>query len=275
MKIDLTQLTALHAEHEQKIARPTARKPGDWYNIVPRGESTTIYMYAEIGGFYGVTAAEFVNELSQIKSSNIDLRINSLGGEIFEGVAIMAAIANHPAYVTGYVDGIAASAASFILMACDKIIMNPAATMMVHDGQGITAGDEAAHLASATILGKLSDTIAEVYARRAGGTPEEWRARMLAETWFNATEAKASGLVDEVGTESVEPEEPAMRAEYDLSIFRNYSTPKAPDVSEADVTDVVRSASTTPTDDIEPETVPTFDTRAFQMALLAAGLTGA
>ncbi len=274
MKIDLTQLTALHAEHESKLKRPTARKPGDWYNIVPRGDVTTVYMYAEIGGFFGITSAEFVAELAQITSSTIDLRINSLGGEIFEGVAIMAAIANHPAYVTGYVDGVAASAASFILMACDKIVMNPAATLMIHDGQGITAGDEAAHVASAAILGKLSNTIAEIYARRTGGTPEEWRAKMLAETWFNAVEAKAAGLADEIDGEEPDESEPAMRAEYDLSIFRNYTRPVEQPATDL-VTDVVRSASVTePEDNVTDDIVSTFDTRAFQMALLAAGLTG-
>lgn len=288
MKIDTTQLTALHAQHEKIAKRPTARSASDWYNIAPgNGDTTTVYMYAEIG-FYGVTSADFVNELAQIKTANIDLHINSLGGEIFEGTAIMAAIADHPAYVTGIVDGIAASAASFILMACDKIVIRPEGLLMIHDGQGITAGDQRAHEASASILGKLSDVIAGVYAKRAGGTPEDWRARMLAESWFNATEAKALGLADEIYGD--EPDVPAsaeppaaMRAKYDLSIFRNHGMPtlretetvelpEEPDVSEVDEPFVTPESPASVTPEVEP--VNAFDTRAFRMALLAAELTG-
>lgn len=275
MKIDTTQLTALHAQHEAVSRRPVARKAGDWYNIVPsNGDTTTVYMYAEIGGFYGVTAADFVNELSQIKTANIDLHINSLGGEIFEGAAIMAAIADHPAHVTGIVDGIAASAASFILMACDTIKMRPEGMLMIHDGQGLTAGDQRAHEARASILGKLSDVIAGVYAKRTGGTPEEWRAKMLAESWFNATEAKAAGLADEVIGEDddVPPAEPAMTAQYDLSIFRNFGKPAIDPVDEASG---ASPASVTPEVEAPTDEADAFDTRAFQMALLAAGLTGA
>lgn len=281
MKLDLTRLTALQAEHDKRF-RPLARKSGEWYNIVPGNtDTTTVYMYGEIGGWDGVTSSQFVSELSRINSANIDLHVNSIGGSIFEGVAIMSAIAAHPAYVTGIVDGVAASAASFILMACDKIKVTPAATLMIHDGQGITVGDEADHLDAAAILGKLSDTIADIYARRAGGTMEEWRERMRVTTFYNATEAIAAGLADET-TEDV-PDEPAMRMVYDLSVFRA-TTPKpmpapepppAPPVGESGSEQPPSLAPPEPVSASDTPIVNEFDVRTFRMALLAAGLTGA
>ena len=209
-----------------KTARPIAQlRQGrnDWYritNAIGPGPAT-IHVYDEIG-YWGITASDFVAELSQLNASAIDLHINSPGGEIFDGIAIMNALRAHPATVTTYVDSLAASIASVIAMAGDRIVMAANSQMMIHDGSGMCIGDAADMRELADLLDRQSDNIAAVYADRAGGTVAEWRALMTAETWFTAAEAVEAGLADEVlsarsVTDGNSPED--LSAAWDLSIF--------------------------------------------------------
>lgn len=180
----------------RKDGRP---KSGDWFRIAANkaADSTDVYIYDEIG-FWGTTATDFVKELTGIDSSQINLHLNSPGGEIFDGLAIYNALKQHKADVTVYVDALAASAASFIAQAGDKIIMARNAQMMIHDGIGICFGNQADMLDTADLLGKLSNNIADIYAQRAGGTVDDWRALMQAEMWYSGSEAVDAGLADEV-----------------------------------------------------------------------------
>lgn len=139
-----------------------------------------------------------VAELNQVTANEITLRVNSGGGSVFEGTAIYAALKRHPARVHGFVDGIAASAASFILMAADRVTMEKPAKLMIHDASGLVVGNAEDMRTMGDLLDDLSDTIAEIYADRAGGTVEDWRARMRAETWYGSRDAVAAGLADEV-----------------------------------------------------------------------------
>lgn len=181
-------------------------------------DTTTVYIYDEIG-FWGTDASTFVNQLKDIKSKNIDLRLNSPGGEIFDGIAIYNALKMHPANVTVYVDALAASAASFIAQAGDKIVMTRPATMMIHDGIGLVYGNSKDMYDTGDLLDKLSNTVADIYDLRAGGGQETWRNLMREETWYNAQEAVAAGLADEV----LEEESDAPENKFDLMRVFNYS----------------------------------------------------
>ncbi|MHA7661850.1 head maturation protease, ClpP-related [Mycolicibacterium sp. HS_4_1] len=158
-------------------------------------------IYDDIG--YGaVTAAWVADQLEKLSAAaHIDIRINSTGGSVFDGVAIHNAIARHPAKTTVHIDGLAGSAASFIAMAGDEIVINRYAKMMIHDASGISVGNAADMGAAMAMLDQLSHTIAQMYADRAGGTPEQWRRAMLAETWYSADAAVKAGLADRVDTE--------------------------------------------------------------------------
>lgn len=158
---------------------------------------TDVYVYDYIGGWDGVLAKDVVGALAQI-NGHVNLHINSGGGDIFEGVAIYNAFKNHTGGVTAYVDGVAASAASFIAMAAEKVIIEANATMMIHDGMALCMGNEQELADASALVGKLSDTIAEMYAGKAGGEAKDWRKKMRAETWYNADEAVMDGLADEV-----------------------------------------------------------------------------
>jgi len=179
------------------------KRPGEaeWFRFENLGtDEASVFIYNEIG-YFGTTADDFVKQLNSITAPKINVHINSEGGEVFDGIAIHTALSMHSAHVTTYIDGIAASAASFIAMAGDTIKIARNATMMVHDAATLAWGNEADMIACAKLLGKLSDNIADMYAEQTGGTVEQWRAVMREETWFTGQEALKAGLVDEIDGE--------------------------------------------------------------------------
>lgn len=216
-----------------RTARPRAQlRQGrtDWYRITNSIGSgpATVHIYDEIG-YWGITASDFVAELSQLNAAAIDLHINSPGGEIFDGIAIMNALRSHPATVTTYVDGLAASIASVIAMAGDRVVMAPNSQMMIHDGSGFCIGNAADMREMATLLDRQSDNIASVYAAKAGGDVADWRALMTAETWYTAEEAVEAGLADEVSSSSrTSTSANSLENSWDLSVFRYASRAEAP-----------------------------------------------
>lgn len=169
--------------------------------------TTEIRLYDEVG-LWGQSADAFAAMLDGISTPNITLRLNSPGGDVWDGVAIANQLHDHPASVTVLVDGLAASIASVIAMAGDRVVMGRKARMMIHDASGACVGPEAAMRASADLLGAVSEDIASVYAERAGGDPADWRSRMLAETWYTADQAVEAGLADETASDPPPPVEP-------------------------------------------------------------------
>ncbi len=229
----------------------------EWFSITNQDDdSTKVLLYEDIG-FWGTSALDFVKEIDAIKTSKINLHINSGGGMIFDGLAIYTGLRAHKSEINVYIDGVAASAASFIAMAGDNIIMGRNATMMIHDGAGLTWGNEEDHLKSAALLGKLSDNIADVYSQQANGSVEDWRALMRAETWYTGKEALAAGLVDAITDADDEPEED--------------EPSEAPTNSFMQLTfKYVNRAAAPPPPPARNETL--FDYHAFQRSMLAARL---
>lgn len=174
-------------------------KGGNWYRFAQNLAEghTDIFIYDEIG-FWGKSAQDFVDELKEVNTRNIHLHINSPGGELFDGLAIYNSLKQHQADVTTFVDALAASAASFIAMAGSEVVMARNATLMIHDGIGLTYGNEEDHLETAQLLSRFSNNIADIYMQKAGGSLDEWRSMMRAESWYSATEAQDAGLVDTV-----------------------------------------------------------------------------
>jgi len=206
----MADLPLLLATLEARQRQDRAEMDRGWYSIKNLSAAETeIFIYDEIGMF-GVTASDFIRELAEVRANRITLRINSPGGDVFDGVAIYNSIKRHQAEVAVFIDGIAASAASFIAMAGDTITMMPHSQMMIHEAHGLVIGPADDMRKMADILDKSSDNIAGIYADRTGGTVEEWRARMRDESWFSDEEAVQLGLAD--GIDGVE-EEPASEKE--------------------------------------------------------------
>lgn len=199
-------------------------KVKSWFEIRNLADEPTraeVYLYDEIGG-WGVSAREFSIALGALDVETIDLRINSPGGSVFEGMAIMNALRRHKARVEATVDGLAASAASFIAMAADHVVMNRGSELMIHEAWGWAQGDAKTMREMAVSLDKTSAAIAGVYAQRAGGDADSWREVMAAETWYSAEEAVLAGLADEW------VDAPATSNSFDLSRFVFQGRAQAP-----------------------------------------------
>jgi len=179
------------------------------------------------GGPFGISAKEVAQALDELPSSvtEIDLQVNSPGGEALEGIAILNLLRAHPAKVKATVEGLAASAASFLVAGADETIMARNSQLMIHDAWGLVVGNAEDMTQLAGVLDKLSDNIASIYADKAGGTTEDWRAAMKAETWYTADEAVTAGLADSVVT----VDEPAPANAFDLSVFAHSGRTDAPD----------------------------------------------
>lgn len=221
----------------------------DWFNF--RAEADTreakVYIYDVIGGWFGVEASDFVRELAGLDVDSIELHLNSPGGSVFDGMAIYNALRQHKAKVTTVVDGLAASMASVIALAGDEITMAEGSFMMIHDASGGCLGNASDMAEMAGILDKLSGSMADLYARKGGGTSEDWRTVMRAETWYTAAEAVAAGLADSVDTDQQADAEAVAR--FDLSIFAHAGRENAP----APIVPGSFRAQHKPTHDVRPE----------------------
>jgi len=173
-----------------------------WYEIKNKSDKAEIWIYEMIGEDFwsggGVTAKDFQKELSAIKAPAIDLHINSPGGEVFEGIAIYNLIKQHPAEVTTYIDGLAASIASVVALAGDTIYMAENALFMVHNPWGCECGDSADMRKMADRLDVIRDSIAKAYISKTDKTEDEINALIDEETWMDADEALELGFIDEV-----------------------------------------------------------------------------
>lgn len=234
--------------------RPRPREKYAWYEFKnTAGDEAELLLFDEIGGWFGIYADEFVESLKAVTASRLTVRLNSPGGSVFEGIAVANALRAHPAEVTVRVEGLAASIASVIALAGDRLIMAPQSMIMIHDASGGCWGQAADMQQMAEILDKISDNIADAYAAKAGGTRAEWRARMLAETWYSADEAVEAGLADEVARPARQPDqdpEQGLAASWDLSVFRFAGRTQAP---APDLT----PAAAAPAREPEPDPAPT------------------
>src|SRR5688500_13946091 len=142
-------------------ALPTPDGSETWYritNTLDEGGTpvASISIYGDIGS-WGISAASFVAELTAVAAPEIWLNLNSPGGEVFDGLAIHSALRSHRAKVTVQVDSLAASIASVIAMAGDRIIATPHSQFMVHDAQGVACGDPEEMREYADFLDRQSD----------------------------------------------------------------------------------------------------------------------
>jgi len=186
-----------------------------WYTIRARASGAEVLIYDEIGA-HGVSAKGFLAELGALPDdAPIDLRLNSPGGSVFDAVAIYNALKRHEGTVTVWIDGIAASAASYIAMAGDAIVMPENAFLMIHDPSGIVMGTAADMREMAGTLDKIAAGMMRGYAAKSGKPEEEIAALMAAETWFDAGDALDLGLA----TRMVAPVRIA--ASFDIGRFRN------------------------------------------------------
>lgn len=164
-----------------------------------------LYVSGMIGG-YDLDAQDFVQAVHALDVKAIDVHVNSPGGFVWDALSMYEALKSHPATVTAHVDGLAASAASFLIQAADHRVMATGSRAMIHDAQLVAVGSPADVRAAADLGDAVSDDIASIYAERAGGKPAAWRKAMTATTWYSAQQAVDAGLADRVATKQSGPD---------------------------------------------------------------------
>ncbi len=178
-------------------------QPANGYRLVAKGPTAAeIYLYGIIGQDWfgeGVSAKQFADDLKKVKSAKtIDLRINSEGGEVFAAKAIYTLLRDHGARVIVHVDGLAASAASYIAMAGDEILIAESAFFMIHEARGGVRGTASDMRRTADMVEQVNASILETYVARTGKDAAAIKSMMADETWFTGKEAVAAGFADKV-----------------------------------------------------------------------------
>ncbi len=176
-----------------------------------KADATSIDIFDEIG-FWGVSASEVRQSLMKA-SGDVTVRINSPGGDVFEGIGILNLLVQHEGHVRVEVIGLAASAASLIAMAGDEIVIADNAYMMVHRAWSVMAGNEADFADTSALLRSIDGSLAKTYASRTGRNERAIKQMMDDETWMTADEAVDAGFADST------MESKRAKAAFDLSVF--------------------------------------------------------
>ncbi|MEA3389382.1 MAG: Clp protease ClpP [Pseudomonadota bacterium] len=161
-------------------------------------DTATIYVYDVIDAYWGVSAADMAKTLAGITAPNIVLRINSPGGDVFEARAMMAQLVGHSATVTAKIDGLAASAASFLALAASTVEIAEGGFFMIHKGWTWMMGNADDFRDASNLLDKVDGSIVETYASKSGKSADEILAWMKDETWFTGQEAVDAGFCDQI-----------------------------------------------------------------------------
>jgi ATP-dependent protease ClpP protease subunit len=165
---------------------------------VDSGEKFEIHFNDMIDDWFGISAAMIVEALIAADGRDVLVHLNSPGGMVTEGLSIHSQFKQYAGNVTMRVEGMAASAASFVMLAADEVLIEPNALVMIHDARDFTSGPASEHRKTADLLDKISNSAASMYAAKSGGDTDAayWRALMLEETWYVGQEAVDAGLVD-------------------------------------------------------------------------------
>ncbi|PVM90670.1 head maturation protease, ClpP-related [Caulobacter endophyticus] len=208
----MRKLIQMLASNKDRGSRPKAET---------NGEEATVYLYDAIG-MWGIEAGDFVRDLKAVKASTIHLRINSPGGDVFDARAMKVALEQHPAKVIAHVDGLSASAASFLMMAADEVRIADGAFVMIHNAWGLAIGNAREMRETADLLDKVDGSIVNDYVAKTGKDAEQVGAWMAAETWFTSAEAIDHGFADVLAEK---PKVDARLSAFDLTAYSN--PPKA------------------------------------------------
>jgi len=187
-----------------------------WYSIENKadGNPVEISIYDEIGD-YGTSAKDFIEEVKNVSERDITLRINSVGGSVFDGLAIYNTLRSHRGYVNIKIEGLAASISTVIAMAGDNIEMSENGFFMIHNPFGQSAGEAVDMRKTADLLDKIKSEIIEIYQKKTDLTYDELSIMMDKETWLSSQEAIKFGFVNNM-TEPMK-----IAATFDLSKFTN------------------------------------------------------
>lgn len=183
------------------------------------GDEAIIYIYDVITSddfWGGVDAETFVRTLNSLTAPVIHLRINSPGGDVFAARAMVQAIREHKSKIIAHVDGYAASAATFLVVAADESYINDSGMFMIHNAWTIEIGNSQTFLDTAELLDRIDETLRQDYAKKTGKEYDQIRDWMDAETYFFGQDAVEAGFVDAIAEAA-----PKNKIDWDLSAYKN------------------------------------------------------
>lgn len=182
-----------------------------------------VYVYDVISSWWGANAADLVAALAEAGERTVHLHINSPGGDVFEARAMASAIVAHPGKVVTHIDGLAASAATYLALAANEVRMTDGGLFMIHNSWTMAYGNKTELRDTADLLEKIDGTIAANYTSKTGKTLDQVKAWMDDETWFTAEEALAEGFIDAVDAntkrESGTADDSAAPSRWNLSAY--------------------------------------------------------
>lgn len=198
-------------------------RPRKWFTVNAENPEATpeVLIYDMIGADFwgeGINPKAFKKEIDAVaaKHDSLTLRINSPGGFVHDGFAIYNALTQSGLRITTYVDGLAASAAAFIAMAGDEILIPPSAEIMIHDAWGFIMGTAEDMSKEATHLQSLTKMIADIFVKKTGNTIEVVADLMKSETWMDGEKAVSLGFATELLAESK-----IAACSFDIDLFEN------------------------------------------------------
>lgn len=185
-----------------------------------KAQGNELMLYGAIGSYFDELDGKRTVEQINAMTGDITVRVNSPGGDVFDGIAIMNALKTHgekKGKVTVIVEALAASIASVIAIgAADELVMSEGSYLMIHNPWTIAIGDAAEFEHTAGVLRQLAGTIADIYARKSGKSKEDMQVLMDAETWMDAAASLEIGFADKA-----DGEEHSVASAFDLSVFKN------------------------------------------------------
>lgn len=203
------------------------RGRGSPLEVLASGDESVVYLYDSIVSdemtaewIGGVAADTFVKTILSIRTPTIHLRINSPGGDVFAGRAMAQALKETQSTVIAHVDGYAASAASYVALAADEVLIAEGGMFMIHQAWSLAYGNSEDMAAMSVLLEKIDDSLLKTYEKETGNTPEQLMEWMKAETWFTAEESVKYGFADDIASGKVKN-----ICKWDLSAYK--SAPKA------------------------------------------------
>lgn len=187
-----------------QLYRDNAARAKQPVNLVRNGTDATLYIYDVIDPYWGVSALSVIDAVTQAgDAQTLHVYINSPGGDVFEGRAIMAALGRFAGKTIAHIDSLCASAATSIALACNEVEMSDGAFFMIHNASGMAWGDKTDLRETADLLEKIEGVIVSDYTKKTGKDAAEIVTMMEAETWFTAAEALANGFIDRVASTPV------------------------------------------------------------------------
>lgn len=200
--------------------------------VTPAGDAATIYLYdmivdsqEEADWWGGVAPETFVKTLAGMTAPTIHLRVKSPGGSVFAARAMEQAIREHKSRIVTHIDGLAASAATFLILPSDEIIIAPGSFYMIHKAWTIAYGNADDFRKGADLLDQIDGSLVKSYAAKSGQSPEDIANWMAAETWLEADRAVELGFADSVAEDT---KAKSLASTWDLSAYQHAPAAQLP-----------------------------------------------